>query len=236
MGTLRVVLTDLADPAYCTAVDQAVLEARGTGSVPDTLHLYRRSVPTVSLGYFQRAEESVDLELAREKGVSIVKRVSGGSAIFTDPSQWIYAVVLGGNEVPEAPAESYPIICQGVIEALASLGITSQWRSLNDVTVRGRKISGSAQTRKHGAVLQHGTLLVSTDLDLMIRLLLQRKDKTRGVTDMTTVERELGRHVDMGDVRDAMVSGFAKALHRTPAYAPLTHEEMKRTGEIVSGR
>lgn len=235
MKKARVVLTDLADPAYCTACDQAILEARDMGLVPDTLHLYRRSRPTISLGHFQKEEECVDMALARELGVEIVRRVSGGSAIYTDMGQWIYSVALGIEEVPERPMESYPIICEGIVIALAEMGIKAEWKPLNDVLVGGRKISGSAQTRKREAMLQHGTLLVSTDLERMTMLLLPSKGKrARTIDELTTMERELGRKVDMSSVEKHLVKGLGQALGLITSYGHLTDAEKRRIIEIVS--
>ncbi|OPY31291.1 MAG: Lipoate-protein ligase A subunit 1 [Methanomassiliicoccales archaeon PtaU1.Bin124] len=234
MKKLRVIETGLADPLYCTAADQAILEARGKGEVIDTLHLYRRNSPTVSLGYFQKAEDTVDIDLATEKGITIVRRVSGGSTIFTDPGQWIYAVAFSADEVSENPLETYPDICRGVIFALREMGIQAEWKPLNDVLVNGRKISGSAQTRKHGAMLQHGTLMVSTDLELLTSLLIPREGKLRTANDLTTMERELGLPVDMDEVKVALIKGFCLALDRKAKLAGLTDKEKERIREIVS--
>jgi lipoate-protein ligase A len=152
---LRVIDTDAAEPSYTAACDEAILLARSRELVPDTLHLYRRSRPVISLGYFQNAESCVYISLAKENGVAMLRRLSGGSAIYTDPGQIIYSITLSADDVPEAPMGSYPILCQGIVLALERLGIPAVWKPLNDVVVEGRKISGSAQTRQHGAVLQH---------------------------------------------------------------------------------
>lgn len=226
LGPLRVVETDLAHPAYTIACDEALLLARAKDLAPDTLHLYRRSRPTVSLGYFQRAEGCVDLRLADEMGISIVRRLSGGSAIYTDPGQMIYCVVLSGDLLPEAPLESYPIICEGVVKALSSFGLMAEWKPLNDVLVNGRKISGSAQARKRGVVVQHGTVLVDTDLDLMLRLLLPQEGKRwRGRSELTTLRDELGKAPSMRSVRSALIAGFSNALGRKMVRGTFTSEE-----------
>ncbi len=120
---IRVVETDLAQPAYTVACDQALLVARAEGSIPDTLHIYRRSRPTISLGHFQRPEDCVDVELVGELGIEVIRRVSGGSAIYTDPGQLIYCLAISADEIPESPLESYPLLCRGVVEALAMLGV-----------------------------------------------------------------------------------------------------------------
>lgn len=231
---LRVIDTDAAEPSYTAACDEAMMIARSKDLVPDTLHLYRRSRPVISLGYFQDAESCVDIELCQENGISMLRRLSGGSAIYTDPGQVIYSIALSGDEVPESPAESYPIICQGIVLALERLGIAATWKPLNDVLVNGRKISGSAQTRQHGVVLQHGTLLVNTDLDLMVSLLRPLEGKmARSRTDLITVNEACGRAVDMADVRSALVWGFCLSLGRESYYDTWSQFEKDETKRLV---
>jgi lipoate-protein ligase A len=229
---IRVVETDLAQPAYTVACDEALLVARAEGSIPDTLHIYRRSRPTISLGYFQSLEDCIDVELAGELGIEVIRRVSGGSAIYTDPGQLIYCLAISADEIPESPRESYPLLCRGVVEALAILGLQAEYRPLNDVEVGGRKISGSAQTRKRGVVLQHGTLLVDTDIDLMVRLLKAQRDKRwRARSEITTLKEELGTVPKMKEVRSAMIEGFSISLGRRMAHAPFSRMEH----ELIEG-
>ena len=194
----RVVDLGRMSPALTAAMDEAVLISRTQGSVDNTLSFYTRDRPTVSLGYFEKASECIDLNLCRELGIVIVRRLSGGSAIYTDSGQIIYTLTLGDELVPENPKESYPLICAGVVNALRSLGIAAEHRPLNDVVVRGRKISGSAQTRRARVVLQHGTVIVDSDLDTMMRVILQRPGKPRSREEMTSISLELGRTIGGG--------------------------------------
>lgn len=231
---LRVVDTDAAEPSYTAACDEAMMIARSRQLVPDTLHLYRRSRPVISMGYFQDAESCVDLERCQENGVALLRRLSGGSAIYTDPGQVIYSIALSADEVPESPAESYPIICQGIVFALERLGISAIWKPLNDVLVNGRKISGSAQSRQQGIVLQHGTLLVSTDLDLMVSLLRPLEGKmARDRTDLITVNEACGRDVSMAEVRSALEWGFCRSLGRTSYHDTWTQFEKGETKRLI---
>jgi lipoate-protein ligase A len=234
---MRVVETDLAQPAYTVACDEALLAARAEGSAPDTLHLYRRSRPAISLGHFQILEECVDVELAGELGIEIIRRVSGGSAIYTDPGQLIYCLALSADQVPESSLESYPLLCRGVVEALAILGVQAAYRPLNDVEVGGRKISGSAQSRKRGVVLQHGTLLVDTDVDMMVRVLKAQSDKRwRARSELTTLKQELGTAPRMKEVRSAVIEGFSHSLGRRMIHAPFSRREQELIEGMLKGR
>jgi lipoate-protein ligase A len=213
------------DPALTAAADEAVLTCRSKGTGENTLAFYSRDGPTVSLGYFESAEEGIDLDLCREKGIGIVRRLSGGSAVFTDPGQIVYSVTLEAGIVPTNPKDSYPLICGGVVTALRSLGIVAEHKPLNDVVVHGRKISGSAQTRKAGFVLQHGTVIVDSDLDLMMRVIRQRPGKPRDRDGMTSVSLELGRNAGLDEVKHALAAGFGTAFGATMRRDEMTAEE-----------
>jgi lipoate-protein ligase A len=220
----RVIDLGAKDPALTAAADEAILTCRSKGT-QNTLTFYSRDRPTVSLGYFERAAESIDLDLCREKGIEIVRRISGGSAIYTDPGQIVYSVTAEAGLVLENPKDSYPLICGGVVRALKSLGIDAEHKPLNDVVVNGRKISGSAQTRKAGFVLQHGTVIVDSDLDMMMRVIRQRPGKPRDKDGMTTVSLELRRSVGMDEVKDALAAGFEAAFGVTMRRGEMTVEE-----------
>lgn len=231
----RLVDSDLCDPWRSAACDEAMLMARQHRLVPNTLHLYRRDRPTVSLGYFESPEDSLDMDAVRRYGVAVVRRVSGGSAIYTDPGQVIYAVVLDQEMVPESPNETYAMICAGLVRALGILGLTAEFKPVNDVLVNRRKISGSAQVRRAGVVLQHGTLMVDTDLDRMFEVLRMRR-KGRSKDSVTTLARELVEAPEWDKVKGALVQGFAEAFGVVVEKGVLTHFEERKIEELMSSK
>jgi lipoate-protein ligase A len=228
----RVVDLGTMSPALTAAVDEAILTFRSMGSIENTLSFYSRERPTISLGYFEKSSECIDLDLCRELKIDVVRRLSGGSAIYTDAGQIIYTLTVGSEIVPKNPKESYPMICGGVVNALRSLGIDAEHRPLNDVVVNGRKISGSAQTRRAGVVLQHGTVIVDSDLETMMRVIRQRPGKPRNKDDMTSIVLELGRKIEMKDVKSALISGFERAFGITTYRADLTAEERSLANDL----
>jgi lipoate-protein ligase A len=228
----RLIDSDLRDPAYSAAADEAMLLARHENLIPNTIHLYRRDRPTVSLGYFERAEDAVDLDAARRHGVQLVRRMSGGSAIFTDPGQIIYGIIVDKGAVPESPNDTFEFVCTGLVEALRRLGLAAEFKPVNDVLVNKRKISGSAQIRKMDVVLQHGTLMVDTDFDLMFEV-LRTKKKERSKESVTSLARELGAAPPMADVKKALVDGFAAVFGVEVMNGVLTHFEQRKIEELV---
>lgn len=227
----RLVDTDLVSPERSAAIDEAILLARDKGSVPDTLHLYRRDSPTVSLGYFERTGSCLDLEAMERLKVRAVRRASGGSAIYTDPGQLIYSVIMDRRSVPEDPQATFRILCQGLVLGLEELGVRAEYKPVNDILVNGRKISGSAQMRRGGVVLQHGTLLVTVDYDRMFAVLRSSK---RVRDSMVSLSELIVPAPSMDEVKKAVVRGFSRALGCSIEKGALTLSEVKDVDELVS--
>jgi len=170
----RLVDSGLVRPPESAAIDEAVLEAHSEGRVGNTLHFYRRSQPTVSLGYFQKIQDSVNLEECDRRGVALVRRKSGGSAIYTDPGQLIYGLIVRDSDLPGEHAEAFRTVCSALARAIASFGVVAAYRPMNDVEIAGRKVSGNAQLRRKGSVLIHGTVIIDTNLETMDAVLRPR--------------------------------------------------------------
>lgn len=209
----RLVDSDLISPEESGARDEAILEARIENLVPNTLHFYRRDRPTVSLGYFQKVEKAVALDFCKSRNIKILRRVSGGSAIYTDSRQLIYAVVLK-EDLGSVP-ESYKKICEAIIHGLSFVGVKAKFKPINDILIESKKISGSAQLRRQGAILQHGTVLVDADFETMFGALKvpEAKFKPMGLKHpaqkMTSLRTE-GYDQGMEDLKGAVIRGFEK--------------------------
>jgi len=200
----------LVSPPVSAALDEAILEAHIAGKVPNTLHFYRRDRPTISLGYFQKVAESVDIAECGRRNVALVRRKSGGSSIYTDSGQLIYGLVVHEDDLPHDRGESFRMICTAIANALGSFGVDAVYRPMNDVEVGGMKISGNAQLRRKGSVLQHGTVVVDTDLEQMDCVLRALKTApgigVRPSERVTTLASLLGTAPDMELVKKAFIS------------------------------
>ncbi|OPX61393.1 MAG: Lipoate-protein ligase A subunit 1 [Methanomassiliicoccales archaeon PtaB.Bin134] len=227
----RLVDSDLVSPERSAAIDEAILLARDRGSVPDTLHLYRRDRPMVSLGYFERTSTCLDKEAMERLGVRAVRRASGGSAIYTDPGQLIYSVIMDRRYVPEDPLTTFRMLCQGLVLGLEELGVRAEYKPVNDILVDGRKISGSAQMRRGSVVLQHGTLLVSVDYDRMFAVLRSSKRVRESLVSLSEL---IAPVPSMDTVKKAVVRGFSRALGCFIERGTLTSSEVKDVDELVA--
>ena len=196
------------------AIDEAIL-SEGIS----TLRLYKWKPSAISIGYFQSIEEEVNLHECRKQGVDVVRRITGGGAVYHDEHGEItYSVVCPQGLLPENILQSYKVICNSICHGLKFLGIEALHAGINDIIVNGRKISGSAQTRRYGRILQHGTILVRTDVKKMFSLLKVGKEKIsdkeiKKVEErVTSLEKEIGK-VDDNDVMNSIVRGFEEKMN-----------------------
>jgi lipoate-protein ligase A len=228
------------------AVDEAMLQSRIEERTPNTLRLFRWRPSTVSIGRFQNVDHEVNLAHCETDGVNVVRRISGGGAVYHDSEDEItYSVTvkredLGTNDVTEA----YTRICNGLVEAAHILSVDAKYsegnvRQCPNITVRGRKISGSAQAHRKGVTLQHGTFLIDVDLKRMFRFL--RFPWKRSHVDcisvaerkITSVAAELGHRVSVDQVYRAFAEGFEQALDVKFVESGLTSYELNAARKLV---
>lgn len=214
------------------AIDEAILIHRCEGKVPNTIRFYQFCPSAVTIGYFQSIFEEVYLDYCSSNGIDVVRRITGGGAVFHDENGEItYSVVAGINDVPRDIIESYGYVCNGLIYALENFGLKGEFKPLNDVVVFGKKISGSAQTRRREAILQHGTFMYSTDIGKLVNSLkvVPEKLKDKGVQALEerviTLSKALNRSVSRDEVLKALIDGFKKAINVEFTVCELTESE-----------
>ncbi|TFG72772.1 MAG: lipoate--protein ligase family protein [Anaerolineales bacterium] len=209
-----------ASAAHNMATDEAILRHVTSGKSPNTLRFYTWDPSAVSIGYFQGIEQEVDLAVCRDHNVAVVRRLTGGGAVYHDRDGEVTYSLSIEDTYPGLPAkvlDSYRVLCAGLIKGFEILGLAAEFKPINDIQVNGKKISGNAQTRRFGGILQHGTLLCRVNPRLMFALLKVPDEKIRdkmiqAVEErVTSVERELGQ-VDREAITQAMIAGFAEAL------------------------
>ncbi len=222
----RLLVTEPLDGATNMALDEAMLQARVQEIAPPTLRFFCWDPPTISLGYGQRLD-GVNVEACRQLGVGLVRRPTGGSAIYHDTleREVTYSVVARAGDFDGSGdlLETYRWIGEGLTAGLRRLGVPAEMVSVKpsdpsampafcfartgsyEVEVAGRKLVGSAQRRQGGAFLQHGSVLLSADVARLRLLFPQEGDPLSG---MTTLEEMLGRRPTFDEVVEALAAGL----------------------------
>ena len=225
-------LADSAQDAFTNmAVDEAIAHSVSAIGKP-TVRFYSWKPVAVSIGYFQGMEQEVDLKECKSQGADVIRRLTGGGAVFHD-AELTYSFACGADSklVPGKILESYEKICGALVKGFGELGLEAAFAPLNDIVVNGRKISGNAQTRRFHAVLQHGTILLKVDPEKMFSLLKvpdeKMKDKlVKSVKErVTSLEQELGREASFEEVSKAMKKGFEEQFEAKLVEGELSKEE-----------
>jgi lipoate-protein ligase A len=235
----RLLRHDPATGAANMAIDEAIGRAVAAGEAGPTVRFYAWAPPCVSLGRGQPAA-SVDAARCAARGYDIVRRPTGGRAILhTD--ELTYSVIARPDHPLMAGMvlDSYLRLSRGLVEGLRRLGIEAheapgtnragpdvsaacfEVPSAYEIVTGGRKLLGSAQTRRAGFVLQHGSLPLTGDLTRLVDCLAFDDEAAREALRVslahhaTTVEEILGRVPSLDEAADALITGFTEALDMT---------------------
>lgn len=217
---LRYLETDSTDPAYNLAFEELVLERRREG---DYLLLWQNA-PTAVIGLNQIAAAEVDTEYAAAHGIAVVRRSTGGGAVYHDAGNLNYSLI---GDAGDAAALSLARFMQPVCAALRSLGVPAEVTGRNDIAVEGRKVSGTAQRLSGGRVLHHGTLLFETDSETMSAVLRPGPGKFESKAAKSVRSR-------VGQIRDYLPPEVTLAGFRSALLAALGGEGLER-GRLTDG-
>ncbi len=209
----RVIPLETHTASQNMALDEACAHALAEGSVPPTIRFYRWKPSAVSIGYFQSLDQEVDIDACAREGVDIVRRRTGGGAVYHDyEGELTYSVIAPEGLFAKNIVESYHQVAKWIIAGLEPLGVKAEFVPINDIVVAGKKISGNAQTRRNGILQMHGTILYDVDVDTMFSLLKVPDEKMKGKTIAAVKERVTSlkqHHVkDYTNVYESLREGF----------------------------
>ena len=225
-------------PAVLGALDQVLTEELAAGRRGPTLRFWEWDERAVFIGSFQSLRNEVDPEGAAKHDVTVVRRISGGGAMFMEAGNCItFSLVVPASLVDGLSFEqSYRFLDDWVIGALADVGVTATFSGLNDIASPAGKIAGSAQKRlAGGAVLHHMTMAYDIDADKMLEVLRIGREKLsdKGTTSankrVDPVRSQTG--LPREQVIDAFIAHF-RSRYRTVDGA-LRPDELERAQQLV---
>jgi lipoate-protein ligase A len=227
-------------PLMNMALDEVLTLRVGRGERPPTLRIWGWSAPCVVLGRFQSVRNEVNKEAARAHEIAIVRRISGGGAMFIEPEGAITYSIYAPEEMVRGMTfpESYAFFDAWVVEALRELGVDAWYAPLNDITSSGGKIGGAAQARRGGAVLHHTTVAYEMNIPLMLKVLRigQEKLSDKG---MRSAEKRVGPLRQQTDLpRDVIIEhlvGYFRA-HYGLIDDDVTPDELAEAERLVRER
>jgi lipoate-protein ligase A len=196
----------------------------------DTLHFYRREPPGISVGYFEKVENNVNIDECKELGINIVRRTSAGGSIYTDRNQLIYSLITR-KPLGENVEVTFELVCNCLIEALLELGIEASYKPPNDILINGKKISGSAQVKKRNVYLIHGTVILALQDTILERVLKNHKP---GYT--SSIEAECGVIPEIDSLKSAIRNAFSARFNIRYQFGDFTDSEKKIIQYLVENK
>lgn len=216
----RVLRTPMFDPRIHVALDQVLTEEVGRGNRGPTVRFWRGWWKSaVIIGSFQSVRNEVDIDNAERYDFDVVRRITGGGAMFMERGNIITYSIYAPQELVSGMtfAESYAFLDAWVLEGLQEIGIEAQYEPLNDIATREGKIGGAAQKRLgSGAVLHHATLSYDIDAERMSEVLRTGREKIsdKGIVSAHKRVSPLKDHTGMrrDDIVDHLEATFMR-LH-----------------------
>jgi lipoyl(octanoyl) transferase len=261
----RLIIEDKArSGAANMALDEAIALSCSAGDAPPTLRFYRWDPAAVSLGRHQNIAD-VDEAKVEAMGFDLVRRTTGGRAILhTDELTYSVAASEAEPRMAGGVMDAYLRLSNGLLTGLQVLGLAAEKAagsvragpdvsaacfevpSAYEITAGGRKLMGSAQSRRRGHVLQHGSLPLIGDITRLVALLslaedeaaeLRRQLAERACTLAQALNvAEDSPLVDFQRVAQAMAAGFAEALNLDLKPGQLTPDEIRCAAELIRTR
>lgn len=246
------------DAFYNMALDELLMDKVRLGEVSAVLRFYEWKVPTLSLGYFQKVNREIDIEKVNHYNYQMVRRQTGGRGVLHD-KELTYSVILPENYegMPESVTESYKILSNGLLYGFRNLGLNAEFSvpktreekesltkfrssvcfdtpSWYELVVEGRKIAGSAQTRKKGVILQHGSILLNVDIDHLFDMFkygnarLKEKMKDAFKEKAVAINDISKKQYEVEQLYTPFKEGFEEGLNIHVEHYELTEEDISR--------
>jgi lipoate-protein ligase A len=208
-----------------------------TLATPDTVVLCTPAEPYVCLGYHQDLEREIDLAYCREAGLPVLRRETGGGAVYLDRHQLFVQWVFAPDSLPPRVESKFELFCGPLVATYRELGVAAAFRPINDVHAGGKKISGTGAAHIGEAEVLIGNFLLDFDTEIMARVVRAPSAAFRDQVGkslaryMTSLRQELGAMPAPADVAARYARACAAALRAELVPGELTAEERRAVEE-----
>ena len=221
------------DPHLAMALEEVLLKKVSKTKTP-TIRFWEWKDKAVTIGRSQKTSNEVDLEFCKEENIKVIRRPSGGGAMYHAPGdEIVYSIIAPKNYFPDDITLIYRKICSRLADILSGINIDAEFVEPNSIFVSDRKISGNAQKVTKDAVLQHGTLLYSPDEDTMFSTLKRSDSNDRyiasdmnsviGISDLT----DISFHQFYRKIKNGLLDGKEHVTKK------IQEDELEKAEELV---
>ena len=227
---MRFFIDDSTDPAFNLALEEALC-----AEFPEPVLMLWRNRPSVIVGRNQNTLAEVNTAFVREHGIDVVRRMTGGSAVYHDLGNVNYSFIIHERH-PEP--DSFALFARPVVACLRSLGVPAVFSGRNDILAEGRKISGSAQCCMNGRTLFHGTLLFDLEMEMLEKVLTPGKAKieSKGVRSVRAHVANLKEFLPGMSTEDFLAVLAEKLIAVASAPGPVPDEWRQKAEKLAGSR
>jgi lipoate-protein ligase A len=226
--------TGAQSPTLHMALDDVLTHEVGAGRRKPTLRIWEWAAPAVVIGRFQSLRNEVDADAAHRHQIEVVRRISGGGAMFIEPGNTItYSIYAPLSLIRDLSFRAaYAFMDEWVLAALAELGIKAWYQPLNDITSAGGKIAGAAQVHRAGAVLHHVTMAYDIDAAKMLDVLRIGREKLSDKGTLSAAKRVDPLRSQSGLPRAAVIERMIATFRRLHGL----HDDVLRPQEMADAK
>jgi len=209
LKTWRLILYENIENAYLNlAIEEAIARACGKKIVKNTLRFWRNK-GAIIIGYFQNAFEEINLEECEKYNLQIVRRFTGGGAVYHDLGNLNYSISISNKEewIPKDVYNFFGLFIDIILNGLEKINIKAIRKGINNIFYKEKKISGLAASNQWGTAFLHGCLLISANIDIMNKVLKKIKDET------INIENILGYKIQLEKIIKVLKESFEEKLN-----------------------
>lgn len=227
----------ITDPMMNLAIEEYILENFGE---KDTYLLFYINKPSIIIGRNQNTIEEINTDYVEEKGIKVVRRLSGGGAVYHDEQNLNFSFITKDDG---ESFQNFAKFLHPIIKVLNKLGVPAEMQGRNDIVVEGRKISGNAMFSTKGRMFSHGTLMLDSQLEELTKALKVKKEKieSKGIKSIRSrvanISEFLDEKITMEQFKEAILKNIFEVddVKDVPQYV-LTEEDWKNIEEISKNR
>ncbi len=227
---MKYIVNKSNDPAYNIALEAYAFRELTS---EDEIFILWINEPAIIIGKHQNTIQEINKEYTDEHGIHVVRRLSGGGAVYHDLNNLNYTIISNKSE---EGAFDFKTFSQPVIATLADLGVKAEFTGRNDLEIDGKKFCGNAQAYYKGRMMHHGCLLFDVDMSVLGDALKVSKDKieSKGIKSVrarvTNILNELPEKITVNEFSDKILEKMKETYPDMTEYV-LSEDELVKIQE-----
>lgn len=224
------------DPHYNLAFEEYIFKYLKSD---EEFVLLWRNGPSIIVGKNQNTVEEINLEFVKENNINVVRRVTGGGAVYHDLGNLNFSFIVNADNSEKIDFKTYNV---PIIKALEKIGVNCELSGRNDLVIDGKKFSGIAQSITKGRVLNHGTLLFDSKLETLSKSLNVKRDKieSKGVKSVasrvTNIKPYVKEDIDVLEFKQVLLKNIFEYFNQPVEIYELSDEDRKNIQKMVDER